>query len=76
MRLWIGRTSELARVVTTQKVRSHSPVFGSRQFSHKAPSPNGEPSFMAMAKGCLTFSPLTAFHSKNPSIGRMHRRRR
>ena len=36
--------------------------------------PNGLPSFMAMAYGCLTFWPLIAFHSKKPSTGRMQRR--
>jgi hypothetical protein len=35
--------------------------------------PNGEPSFMAMASGCLTLCPLVAFHLKNPSTGRMRR---
>ena len=31
------------------KVRSHSPVFGLRQFSHNPAKPKGEPSFIAMA---------------------------
>ena len=31
------------------KVRSHSPVFGLRQFSHSPARPKGELSFMAMA---------------------------
>jgi hypothetical protein len=38
--------------------------------------PNGEPSFMAMANGCLDFWPLIAFHSKKPSTGTMQRRLR
>jgi hypothetical protein len=36
--------------------------------------PKGEPVLIAMAKGCLAFCPLMAFHSKKPSIGRMQRR--
>jgi hypothetical protein len=40
------------------------------------PIPNGLPSFMAMAYGCLAVWPLIAFHSKKPSTGRMQRRLR
>jgi hypothetical protein len=58
------------------KVRTHSPEVGSRQFSQIPPMPNGLASFMAMAKGCFTFRPLIAFHSKKPSTGRMQRRLR
>ena len=74
MRLWIGRTSAFARVVTMQKVRSQAPEAGSCQFSHSPARPNGAPSFIAMAKGCRIFEPFTAFHSKKPSIGMMQRR--
>ena len=56
-------------------VLTHSSLTGSFQFSHSPAIPNGEPSFIAMAKGCFGFCPLIAFHSKKPSIGRMHRRR-
>ena len=56
--------------------RTHSLEVGSRQYSHKPPIPNGLPSFMAMAYGCLALWPLMAFHSKKPSTGRMHRRLR
>jgi hypothetical protein len=37
--------------------------------------PKGEPSRIAIANGCLAFSPLIAFHSKKPSTGRIQRRR-
>jgi hypothetical protein len=36
------------------KVRTHSEVAGSRQFSQTPAMPKGERSFMAMAKGCFT----------------------
>ena len=39
----------LEGTVMMAKVRSHSPVFGFRQFSHSPARPKGEPSFMAMA---------------------------
>ena len=42
---------------------------GSFQFSQMPAMPNGEPSFMAMAYGCLALCPLIAFHSKKPSAG-------
>jgi hypothetical protein len=44
------------------------PLAGSRTFqlSQVPPSPNGLPSFIAMAKGCFIL-PLVAFHSKKPS---------
>src|SRR3954468_9390339 len=72
----MGATSSLAPVVSTQKVRTHSPVAGSFQFSHRPARPKGERSFMAIAYGCFAFEPRIARHSKNPSIGRMQRRRR
>src|SRR3954471_18260562 len=57
-------------------VRIHSPEVGSFQFSQIPEIPNGEPSFMAIAKGCFAFWPLIAFHSKKPSTGTMQRRLR
>ena len=42
-------TSSLTAVVMMQKVRSHSPVDRSFQFSHSPTNPNGERYFMAMA---------------------------
>src|SRR3954464_14909972 len=74
MRSWIDATSSFAFVVRTQKVRTHSPVAGSFQFSHNPASPNGERSFIAIANGCFAFEPRMAFHSKKPSIGMMQRR--
>jgi hypothetical protein len=62
--------------VMIANVRIHSPEVGSFQFSHSPPMPNGLPSFMAMAKGSFACWPLIAFHSKKPSTGTMHRRRR
>src|SRR6516225_7909605 len=76
MRSWMSATISLASVVITAKVLIHSPDAGSFQFSHSPAMPNGEPSFMAMAYGCFARWPLIAFHSKKPSTGRMHRRRR
>ena len=75
MRSWISATSSFESVVTTVKVLSHSPVLGSFQFSHRPPSPTGEPSFMPTAYGCLPRPPLIAFHSKNRSTGTRQRRR-
>jgi hypothetical protein len=49
MRSWILAISSLASVVMIAKVRIHSPEFGSFQFSHSPPIPNGPPSFIAMA---------------------------
>jgi hypothetical protein len=60
--------------VMMAKVRIHSPVLGSFQFSQRPAIPNGEPSFIAIAKGCFAFCPLIAFHSKKPSTGTMQRR--
>src|SRR6476646_238454 len=64
-------TSSLASVVMIANVRIHSPAIGSFQFSQRPPRPNGRPSFMAIAYGCLAFCPLIAIHSKNPSTGMM-----
>ena len=74
MRSWIVATSSLAGTVMIAKVRTHSPVVRSFQFSHSPGMPKGDPSLMAMANGCLAFWPLIAFHSKKPSAGMRHRR--
>src|SRR5215207_10923696 len=71
----MSATISFAFVVRTANVLTHSPVLGSFQFSQMPASPNGEPSFIPIAKGCFTFSPLIAFHSKNKSTGMMQRRR-
>src|SRR6202040_3389980 len=72
----MSATSVLASVVMMTKVRIHSPVLGSFQFSQRPAIPNGEPSFIAIAKGCFAFCPLIAFHSKKPCTGTMQRRAR
>ena len=40
--------------------RTHSPEVGSFHFSQSPPRPNGLPSFIAIAQGCLAFEPLIA----------------
>jgi hypothetical protein len=68
---------ELIRVGGDDRKRSiHSPELGSFQFSQMPAIPNGEPSFMGMAYGCLALCALMAFHSKKPSTGTMQRRPR
>src|SRR5256885_6895192 len=69
-------TNSLASVVITANVLIQSPDPGSFQFSQSPAMPNGVPSFIAIAYGCFAFWPLIAFHSKKPSTGTMHRRRR
>src|SRR5215203_3988684 len=71
----MSATISFAFVVRTANVLTHSPVLGSFQFSQMPASPNGGPSCIPIAKGCFTFSPLIAFHSKNRSTGIMQRRR-
>src|SRR5919112_140802 len=61
--LWMSPTRLLAVVVTTAKVRTHSPVAGSFQFSQRLANPKGARSFIAMANGCLTLLPGMTFHS-------------
>src|SRR5262249_51607463 len=53
MRSWISATSSFESVVMMAAVRSHSPEAGSFQFSQIPAIPNGAPSFMAIAYGCL-----------------------
>jgi hypothetical protein len=62
IRSWMSATSSLASVVITANVRSHSPEAGRFQFFQMPAMPNGAPSFMAIANGCLAFCPLMAFH--------------
>ena len=73
MRSWIWDTSSLEGTVMTAKVRSHSPVFGSLQFSI---APLGRRvsrlSWLLRRAACM---PLMARHSKKPSTGTMQRRR-
>src|SRR5208337_839488 len=61
IRSWMRLTRSFDGVVNTTKVRTHSRVAGSCQFSHKAAIPKGERSFMAIAYGC--FPCLVARHS-------------
>ena len=49
IRSWMQLTRSFDGVVTTTKVRTHSRVAVSRQFSHSAAIPKGERSFMAIA---------------------------
>ena len=74
MRWWICATSSFDGTVIIATVRIHSPLCGSRQFSHTPPIANGVRSSIATAKGCLARAPLTARHSKNQSTGTMQRR--
>jgi hypothetical protein len=64
MRLWIWPTSSLEGTVMMAKVRSHSPVLGLRQFSHKPARPKGDPSFMAINKGLQAIAAEVTDYSK------------
>ena len=50
--------------------RTHPPEVGSFQFSQSPPRPNGLPSFIAIAQGCLAFEPLIASIRKSRRLGR------
>ena len=62
MRSWMSATSSLASVVMIAKVRTHSPVVGSFQFSHSPARPNGEAVLHGDRVGLLRLLPLIAFH--------------
>src|SRR5262245_55479782 len=73
IRSWMSAISSFESVVMMANVRIHSPEAGSFQFSQIPARPNGEPSFIAIAYGCLALCPLMAFHSKKPSTGTIQR---